>query len=253
MSIQSLCPEIKYEIFSFLNPNDLGKCASVCREWRCIADNNLCWKNIFKEKFKGDISQAPSLKQLYIEMKRQEISSEHELLKRIQQFVNKIGLHQKGKFTCIFPQPRCASIVIQVQDFRPKCNKSINEVWFLTNDLESVNQSIKNSKECIHIPVMALKERKKKQILGYPTTANFYYPWNYSQSPHLEKRIHNIVYTRIQRLKTENITKKYSLQIISAALYIGIVIVSSRVTAYCLMILTNIYLMLARRVRGEQY
>ena len=105
--IQSLPEEIAFEIFSYLDPIELGRCCAVSCHWNAIASDERLWKQLFPGLA---VPQDKSVKE-YVDLCS--IKSMDELVVRIQKFVQRVQLNKKGEFRCLFPfNPKCSALAV---------------------------------------------------------------------------------------------------------------------------------------------
>ncbi len=95
--IKTLPPECSFQILSKLEAKDLGKCRRVSKEWQTLSSDERLWKNcLTKIKFPEGFAAR---EYIYTHA----ISTDEEILSRIQEFVNKVQFNQTGIFECLFP------------------------------------------------------------------------------------------------------------------------------------------------------
>lgn len=96
--ITCLPVEINLAIQSYLDRNAVSASCLVSHEWNdLLIDNDYVWHDIFPEIHIPKTLKAKEYLNIHA------ICSLREINQRIFQFVNKLLLRQKGKFTCHFP------------------------------------------------------------------------------------------------------------------------------------------------------
>lgn len=103
----SLPTEIKIHIFSFLQPESLGNCAAVCKDWKNITSDNVIWKSALQKLYRKlsdqNVAYIQNIKIDSIKdfIKERTVSSFFYAFFRIHQFVNSLKCKERGFFRCI--------------------------------------------------------------------------------------------------------------------------------------------------------
>ena len=94
--------ENSLQTLSYLDSNDLAQCCKVSKTWNRLASDDSLWKHLFQG------IEMPSNVGLKKYLDTHAVTSKEDVLKRIQEFADKLKLNQKGSFTCFFPfNPEC--------------------------------------------------------------------------------------------------------------------------------------------------
>ena len=108
---------VSSQIFSCLNPDDLCRCACVCRQWRRVTEYDVVWREVAARILGLDLPPR-NVKLLFKEIAGQQVRSDDELLERVQAFVDRVQLGQKGSFRCVFPNT-CNCRVLEMELKKP--------------------------------------------------------------------------------------------------------------------------------------
>ncbi len=120
--IQYVPEEVATEIFSYLDPMELGRCCAVSTYWNRVASDERLWKNLFPEL---NVSQN---KREYICLHA--VKSKEELIERIKDFMQRVNLDRIGEFRCLFPfNPNySARVVLGYGKIHPAADPDVEEL-----------------------------------------------------------------------------------------------------------------------------
>lgn len=127
---------IGLHILSFLDPNDLGRCAQVSKGWKRLSDDNVLWKQTWDK-----ISNMPRpageecLKGTIIKLCA--VSFE-QIIAKVMKFAKTVPLHEIRHFSVFFPLMNETQISVHVGrgDVQPDQQASSGGYCVLVKDLK---------------------------------------------------------------------------------------------------------------------
>lgn len=207
--VQIFPRDISFEIFSYLNKVDLARSSQVNKEWYDLSNDNRLWGKFIKR----ELPEKFSIKNLLKNVKFREALSNDIFVKRVQNFVKKVGLGHKGKFTCILSKdPNYNAISIEIEDVRTKKRKKCliqRSCYLLTQigegTLEDRDATISHSDHLDYSLERHLtKENRifKARILSFKAIATFplFHMRDFIHISDVEKKICNILIRRLDEL-----------------------------------------------------
>lgn len=159
--------DVLFEIFSHGDIADLLACGKVCKQWRKAAENNTHWSRFFPHYTKPLTS-----KQEVFSHFDGAITSETQLLKRLEKFIKEAPLGQWHTFTnaggihCVFPfNPECA-LSCRLSDEKFIQEKKRQELGRRSYVEERRIPQLKDSKQCVLVFAKALPNKRavKKEL-----------------------------------------------------------------------------------------
>src|SRR5690349_15693202 len=88
IALRALPEQVLIETFSYLKKPELASCCQISRNWRKLASTDRLWKEIGKHMFEGSLN-VPNIKEFLREFVSQEMSSNEEIMDRLEAFFNR--------------------------------------------------------------------------------------------------------------------------------------------------------------------
>lgn len=146
--------EILLQVFSHLDIAGRLTCGQVCQQWSRVANDEALW-SCFLRKPAGSLKA----KQEVLKRFTGEVTSEMQLIKAIESFIEKAPLGQMGAedFLCEFP-------------FNPECTFTLglSDGWINQGDRQKMIARNPSPHRCTYVFTQALpnKEKEKQEIEG---------------------------------------------------------------------------------------
>lgn len=131
--------ETSLQVLSHLDEQSLGRCCQVSRTWRRIASDDSLWRHAAQEI--NTIPQGVNIKS-YLD--KHAVKSYDQVVRLIQEFVNRVPLNQKGEFTCVFPfSPGCTiSVTLGCGEVNSRMEPHIKEICVFMRAIQDNNAAL---------------------------------------------------------------------------------------------------------------
>ncbi len=140
MNLQSL-PEfprdVKQQIFSNFNKEELSKASLVCKEWNELANQEIFWKEIAKEII-GNDTIIPKHK-IRKTLNATVVSSNDAIIDKIQCFVKQVTPGKSGRFQCFIRANQKELIPIVLTFMGHNERNEIDEAVDITENVIAIN------------------------------------------------------------------------------------------------------------------
>ncbi len=142
--VGNLPPELAVQVLAELNPNDLGRCAGVCRRQRTLVGFNEVWKQFVPDSVLEDI-EVTNYKKYVVDR----TVSEDKVTKVIIKFIKSIQINEVGFLEFDFLHDKSAKLGIYYTNILERYNPDrdgdfvpgLSAKWNLTNpdDLNGID------------------------------------------------------------------------------------------------------------------